>query len=419
MTIWLIEPHDPLIVREGRPFGPNPGAMATSLLFPFPSTIAGGVRTRSALDEHRAFKYDRQDAHERELIKQLKEISIRGPLLVQIANEDNTTAQPEVNEWLVPMPNDVQLLDISSQEKAFLQRLVPLNSFADAQTDFDPQKNEKQLYFVGPERAAPQKLKRKPLSHELRYWYWEKFQTWLSEPTKLEQEDGVLLSSLGRKDIMREHRLHVSIDSEKETGKEGLLFGTSGLEFTHPGAGKARLHDAHRLALAVDVDDKLALRPGIASFGGERRMVAWRQSNAQFPKCPDTIKEAIKSTGHCRLVLLTPVSFTQGYYPTWLQSGHAQKSGAKAEVKAITVRRPQVVSGWDLLLGTPKPSRRLAPAGTVLFLSIKGNAAERAAWIEQTWMRSISDEEQDRRDGFGLAALGTWSGEPAAMQSMQ
>ena len=38
MTIWLVEPRDPLIVREGRPFGPDPGAWATSLPFPFPST---------------------------------------------------------------------------------------------------------------------------------------------------------------------------------------------------------------------------------------------------------------------------------------------------------------------------------------------------------------------------------------------
>ena len=46
---WIIEPHDPLIVRDGRPFGPNPSAQAISLSFPFPSTTTGGVRSRAGL----------------------------------------------------------------------------------------------------------------------------------------------------------------------------------------------------------------------------------------------------------------------------------------------------------------------------------------------------------------------------------
>jgi CRISPR-associated protein Cmr3 len=44
--VWLIDPHDPLIFREGKPFGPTPGAQARSLPFPFPSTTTGGVRTQ-------------------------------------------------------------------------------------------------------------------------------------------------------------------------------------------------------------------------------------------------------------------------------------------------------------------------------------------------------------------------------------
>ena len=51
MTTWIIEPHDPLIFRDGRPFGPNPGARAKTLSFPFPSTTTGGVRTRAGLDK--------------------------------------------------------------------------------------------------------------------------------------------------------------------------------------------------------------------------------------------------------------------------------------------------------------------------------------------------------------------------------
>ena len=43
-TSWLLEPRDPLVVRDGRP---NSGRSESRVLgFPLPSTIAGGVRTR-------------------------------------------------------------------------------------------------------------------------------------------------------------------------------------------------------------------------------------------------------------------------------------------------------------------------------------------------------------------------------------
>jgi CRISPR-associated protein Cmr3 len=424
MTLWLIEPRDPLIVREGRPFGPDPGASATSLPFPFPSTLAGGVRSRSALDENGAFKYERDDMmssgdrKEREKhLEDLKEIRVRGPLLVQLANDDNDIA-PGEDAWLVPMPNDAQLFATNSKNTVLLRRLVPLPLLAGAQTDFDQEGQKKQLLLVGQERSTDSQS-RKPLAHKLRYWYWNHFQSWLIDPLLLEQKDGIPLASLGHEDLTRDYRLHVSIDSDKEMGKEGLLFGTSGLEFTHPGEKEKRLHEARRLALALDIEDNdhgTTPLAGVASFGGERRIVTWRQSNEGFPPCPDEIKQAIKKTKYCRLVLLTPASFALGYYPTWLHATHARECGVEVKLHAITVRRPQVVSGWDLALGRPKPSRRLAPAGTVVFLSVQGSDAVLDTWIEQTWMQCISDDKQDRYDGFGLAVLGTWSGEPIIRQ---
>jgi CRISPR-associated protein Cmr3 len=420
MTIWLVEPRDPLIAREGRPFGPDAGASATSLPFPFPSTLAGGVRSRSAIDENGIFQYERDDQMSpealqvrKEHLEALKKIRIRGPLLVQLPNESNDLA-PDDDAWLVPMPNDAQVVKAASKETVLLRRLVPLTLPPDAQTDFV----QNDLLLVGQE-STTHSGPRKPLSHRLRYWYWNQFQTWLIDPASLEKKDDLHLSSLGYGDLERDYRLHVSMDSEREMGKDGLLFGTSGLEFTHPGDNEQRLHGARRLALALDVEDAdhgTTLLPGVASLAGERRIVTWRPSTQRFPICPVSIKDAIKRDGSCRLVLLTPASFTKGYYPAWLHTTHAQASGVTMKPLAIAVRRPQVVSGWDLAVGRPKPSRRLAPAGTVFFLSVQGDEAALDAWIEHTWMQCISDDDQDRRDGFGLAVLGTWSGQPVAMQ---
>ena len=54
MTRWIIEPLDPLIVRDGRPFDPTPGARARSVPFPYPSTTTGGIRTRAGKDDNGA-----------------------------------------------------------------------------------------------------------------------------------------------------------------------------------------------------------------------------------------------------------------------------------------------------------------------------------------------------------------------------
>src|SRR5216683_477987 len=141
MTIWIIEPRDPLIVRDGKPFGLTPGARATSLPFPFPSTTTGGVRTRAGLNTNNVFDvpFDR--------LKDLKKLGVRGPLLVQLTSDGNDIAP---NKWLVPAPLDALLFPTaqstqSKDKEALVQQLVPLERLEHAYTDFD----QKKLLLVG------------------------------------------------------------------------------------------------------------------------------------------------------------------------------------------------------------------------------------------------------------------------------
>lgn len=408
MTIWIIEPHDPLIVRDGRPFGPDPGARASSLPFPFPSTTAGGIRTRAALDDNGLFKFP----NDQEQLNRLKQLRVRGPLLVQLAAEGSDIAS---NQWLVPAPRDALLFPAepaaTGEPSALLQQLVPLQLPQDAQTDFD----QRELMLVGQSSYD----ERKPLNEAPRYWYWKTFQTWLGNPSSF---NGAVqrLSDLGQTGPLREQRLHVSIDADKEVAKDGMLFETSGLEFTTPGKGEQRLKNAQRLALAVAVDDSEQFTPcaGLAGFGGERRIVSWRKSSADLPPCPSGLEQTIVTNKACRVFLLTPACFEEGYRPGWLLK-EAAKYAVAAALKAIAIQRPQVVSGWDLALRKPKPSRRLAPAGTVLFLSLQGSDTAISDWVKSIWMQCISDNDENgqaRNDGFGLVVLGAWSDQPVAMQ---
>ena len=223
-----------------------------------------------------------------------------------------------------------------------------------------------------------------------------------------------------------EQRTHVSIDADRLVAKDGALFVTSGLEFTHTSKNhEKRLSEAQRLALAIDVEEskKFSIQEGLGSLGGERRIVRWRKSTSTRLEWPakstaeateiEKIEQMIIHNRACRVVLLTPAIFKQGYRPEWLTR---EDDGFKPELKAIAIQRPQVASGWDLEHRRPKQSRRLAPAGTVLFLKLPKNTDAIRKWVRNIWMQCISDDEQDRRDGFGLAVLGTWSGDLVAMR---
>src|SRR6266700_6893568 len=118
---WIIEPHDPLIVRDGRPFGPDPSARAISLSFPFPSTTTGGVRTREGLKADGRFDVSQ--------IERVKQIKVRGPLLVQVA-----PGEDKIERWLVRAPADALLLESEKKDHVLCKRLVPLKLYAGAET---------------------------------------------------------------------------------------------------------------------------------------------------------------------------------------------------------------------------------------------------------------------------------------------
>lgn len=383
MTVWIIEPRDPLIVRDGRPFEPVPGARAVSLEFPFPSTTAGGVRTRDGLGADGRFH--------RSEIPRVKQIAVRGPLLVEL---DAGTG--DITRWLVPAPADALLLDIEPADttRAILKRLVPLQLPPGTSTDL-------------PDGLAPVSMPRpdtrKPYGKTPRYWYWGFFEQWLLDP----QDREMSLADIGHSGPIPEARMHVSIKPETQTAdaERGALFHTRGLEFTHVSDTRS-LAGARRLAVAVATDAP-NLKEGVAPLGGERRLVMWRQSGETLPSLPEALKEKIAALGYCRLILLTPAYFKAGWKPSWLLSS---REGVTPSLQAMAVNRPAVVSGWDFEQNSPKPTRRLAPAGTVLFLKLDGDSAAIEKWIDTTWMCCVSDEEQDRRDGFGLAVLGVWDG---------
>ena len=377
LQTWIVEPRDSLIVRDGKPFGANI-THATSLDFPFPSTTTGGVRTRIGLNQDGVFSYRKERLHE------LKEIEVCGPLLAEL--QDNG----EIKELYLHSPTDVLLLQDGVQKEkgeAQLLRLLPLGLP-------DSKNNLSGLLPVGLNRTDK---KDKPCN-DLKFWNWTQLKQWLLASYDAES---INLPEYGIGSLPKDSRVHVAIN-DKFASDEAKLFQTRGLEFNY---GEKELN-ARQLALIVCVNEtqtqKLENKGMLAPLGGERRLVSWRKSEKAHPilNCPDDIRKQIIEDGCCRLMLLTPAYFDNVF-------SNPMRDGC--EVKAIACNRYQTVSGWDFENNQPKPTRRLIPAGSMLFVKTKGGTDQ---FINNTWFHCIGDDAQAQRDGFGLCVLGTWDGKP-------
>ncbi len=409
MQTWLIEPRDPLIVRDGRPFSADiAGVRATSLDFPFPSTTTGGVRTRQGLGKGGNF-----DAT---LIAELKLLEVRGPLLVELNDKG------EVAEWLMPAPTDALWCNAEPNadkripsNRAKLIQLAPLEVPANAVTNLP----DDGLCPVGTWQKSG-----KPFDKPPRYWTSAKFKDWLTDPPAAQSCDEMAIAKYGHDGPPKDTRTHVAIEPGTQTASDGALYQTRGLEFTQQ--ADAPKVGGQRLALAVwTTADKLT--PALIPFSGERRLTHWRESDksieAEFVDCKKAVIEKIKQSidgdrYFCRLVLLTPAHFTDGYRSDWLLKAQPDFT---VTLKGVAINRAQVVSGWDFdrtkhKHGQPKATKRLAPAGSVYFLELKGTDQQVEDWCEQVWLRCVSDDPQDNHDGFGLALLGAWSGKPEEQQ---
>ncbi|HEY8460947.1 MAG TPA: type III-B CRISPR module-associated protein Cmr3, partial [Blastocatellia bacterium] len=355
---------------------------------------AGTVRTRYGF----TVGDFNDEAQKQGLIREVKRIAAQGPLLVELNDAG------EIQDWLLPAPADAVLYEADAK-LAHVKRLVaePLSEgITDLPEDLLP------VRFASYDEIA----KKKPLKQAPRFWRKEMFFDWLANPG----DRTIELDRLGHGGPVGESRVHVKIKPDTQAAEEGFLYQTSGLEFT-------RRSDGKYLRLALAMRTSVEAIAGLAPLGGEQRLSYWRGGDEWLsPACPSGIRRAIKDNKACRVVLLTPAHFREGFRPGlsgWmLQTRH----GVAPSLAAAAVGRPQVVSGWDYEIGKPKPTRRLAPAGAVFFLKLDGDERSIDRWIDAVWMNCVSDDdekgvpEQTRLDGFGLAALGAWSREAGNME---
>ncbi len=369
-----LTPLAPIIVRSGRPF--DSLSHPDDARFPPPSTLAGCLRTAWARAEGKPFT------------PELAQRRVCGPLL--LLN----------NEVLVPKPaNAIYKRDEAGQELCIRATPQPFPSGCNADMP-------DALLPVQAEKQAGKGVVGKPIKGP----DWWQLDDVLNFNSSQEGAHDFCkkLKKTGWSPSIRDRRTHVAIDPRTGASKDGQLFQTEGIDFDIRSRSERDTDwkDGPRLLARFDTP----LDSALVHLGGERRLALLAPESEVWPKPEAGWMQKIISHGGLSFTLLTPGIFAQGYRPGWLDE---ELIGSPPEAPEITLQLVAVAagswqphSGWDLANQRPRPTRKLVPAGAVYWFRILAGAD--SAQLDALWLTHLSDDAQDRRDGFGLALPVPW-----------
>jgi len=388
MTTHLeITCRDPIVSRDGRPFGVGQGNRMRSAGWPLPSVVAGSLRSTIGKAEDREFSV----------------VTAQELLRVEVAGLFPVTG----GQLYLPAPQDCV---VHPDQGPLRTAPHPLEGGG---CDLPPGAGLLPVGLTGAQ--AP--IDFKPLDAPA-WWPLERYAAWLAGED-LAFDDRFL------KAPEIEHRTHAQLDAAAGAADDGKLFTTAALCLTHlprhgiqDGSTHAARFAAIKLAGRVRGSDWCANTAAkldtMHPLGGERRVVHWKAAGDPAAwGCPQRVREALSSTTRVRMALATPAVFRDGWKPEWLKEdlvGEPPGSHVRLRLVGVSIQRWRAVSGWSLanLKGQPrgpKPVKRVVPAGGVYFFEVvDGKAAD----LADRWLEPISDHDQDRLDGFGLAAWGIW-----------
>ncbi len=363
---YLLRPHAPLVFRSGKPFRP---AIRDEPQFPSPAAWAGLMRT--------CLMDDRSLPPESRLPESLLAVSAHGVLLVRHSAESS--------QLYIPKPADAYL---TQDEDTFLRmtpRWLPKGHGSDLDHRLRPVMLDDTVKNANKER------------HSALFWSMQDYVDWASGSKVV----AVSTETNGLPQV--ESRVHVRIDRRREAAEDGQIFRTEGWDFGHKRTATG--FDAHYWCFVGRGPKDVA--PQLVAFGGERRLSWLAPSEPSLMALPDVLKTKLTGAKGIAATFATPALFAKGWCPDWLDEttltgappGHP---GLSIKLVAASVPWWQNISGWDLGHRRPKDTRRAVPAGaTYWFEVIEGDASA-------LWLQPLSDAEQDRRDGFGLALVRPW-----------
>ena len=355
MTTFLeLQARDPIVCRDGRPFGAGSGRRMKSQPWPSPSVTAGSLRTAIGKANGGVFDAAMQ--------KKLKDIALAGPFPVSATT------------LFLPAPADCVVMRNGPPVKA-----RPVDGTTDLPNGLRPV-------------CLPATTEGKTTFGPA-WWSVEKLAAWLAES----DDSGPTLTAAALDD-----RTHLEIDPKTFGAVDGMLFATQAAVLDDFGK-KGEPQETTLAVRATSPEPSLKAFAAIHPFGGERRLVQMKANDAlaaawEQPAHLKAKLASLKPGDGVRMVLATPAIFTGGWKPS------TTFDSVELELVGVKIERWKAISGWCYVSNGPKAIRRTVPAGGVYFFKLKSGDASTLPWLA-----SVSDDPQDQRDGFGLATWGLWT----------
>ena len=370
MNWHYIEPLDVLYLRGNKLFG-DPGSYGESLVPPWPSAVAGAIRSAILVR-------DRVD-------------------LAVFAQSNEGAAHPVLGTPAEPGEFTVRAFHLARHTEGGLEAVyAPPADLVITKTDDDvlqvsrlqPEKPQQGIDCSMPTASLPVLACADRAKPETGWWLTQAaFVAYLTGNTP--DTDGLLKTDkLWRTD----ERVGVGLDPGKRRAEDGKLFSMQAVAFCE-GVG----------FLAATEGDGLKADT-LLRFGGDGRAARCEPVDAYRSPEPDLAN--IAESGRARMVLTTPGIFPEGWrLPGMSADGRFELAGVKGRVVAAAVNRAEVISGWDLAAkkgrGQPKVAQRAAPAGSVYWIEdLEADEASLRKLAEHgLWPENDYDKHR-RAEGF-------------------
>jgi len=383
----IITPRDPLLFRDGRPFGPAGVAYSGGLKWPRYGTLAGMLRTYIGL----ATDSDYFGGDNKKNVEEVLKISI-GLCLPGTSIEDDTIYLPAPAD-AVAYPSD----DKENNKLLLIKRLEPRTIAKDEGTDIEWEN------FQYPWIEEQEKPKEMP-----EFWRWSAYLNWLIYGSVMESGRHIDIEEIIFKEPpVVEKRTHVCINKKTGSALDSSIYITENYDYSSD----------LRFFVQADIPKSFNIpQRDMAVLGGERRLVHI-DCKEDF-KWPTELPEEIGHNGQgLRLILVSPGLFKDGWLPSMLMESLKNGKWSKFFNTDILIRLrsaciPNFVPchGWDMTkgkFGAPKPMRKMVPAGSVYFIEVEDESRMKEV-AQKLWNTSLCEDEQDRRDGLGRVLVGNW-----------
>lgn len=382
MEYRFLEPVDVLYLRGNRLFG-DAGAHGEALMPPWPSMAAGSLRSRMLVDARcDPREYGRGRADPAEPLKSVLGTPDRpGSFRVSfftLGRSGNGAIEP-----CFPVPADVAVRRNGERLSASL--LHPCRSKSGVQCGSSLP-------------LLPILRSQEPFKPESGVWLSLEGMRHYLQGRSIPEEGWVPQSELWRYDV----RLGIALNAASRSTETGRIY-TAETVALAPKTG---------FLVGVSGADGMVPSQGMLRFGGDGRAVRIRGCSPDLPEVP---WDRIAAERRFRLVVTSPGVFSQGWVLPGCRGENGvwvwEYGGLRARLVAASVKRQEVVSGWDLALQRPKDALRAVPAGSVYWLEGLDGGIGPLKRIHETGLWDIDESlEQARRraEGFNGVWAAAW-----------